>query len=53
MRLFSIQDLFEKKINIVALKQKRIKWKEKLGEEIVFMVHMIKGVQNKTTKYLL
>lgn len=50
MRLFSIQDLFEKKINIVALKQKRIKWKEKLGEEIVFM---IKGVQNKTTKYLL
>lgn len=34
----------------MALKQKRIKWKEKLGEEIVFM---IKGVQNKTTKYLL
>lgn len=35
---------------MVALKQKRIKQKERLAEEIVFM---IKGVQNKITKYLL
>lgn len=35
---------------MVALKQKRINKKERLAEEIVFM---IKGVQNKITKYLL